>query len=178
VGLSLIFSLLLEHVTWTIRVKTRNSLPLFLFYGLSDKSLHLHFFELTKKQKIVVEWLALLLNIREVPETCYAHRFFRCFPQSLQASAWKYLQVGHDYIIHVYGARLFLWSAASKGFVTIHPPDDMENHDRMILRGENQRTRRKTCPSATMPTTNPTWTDPGLRGQRSVTNCLRRGTTI
>jgi hypothetical protein len=37
-----------------------------------------------------------------------------------------------------------------------------ENHGWMILTGENQRTRRKTCPSATLSTTNPTWTDPGL----------------
>jgi hypothetical protein len=34
--------------------------------------------------------------------------------------------------------------------------------------GENRSTRGKTCPSATLPPTNPTWTDPGsnpgLRG--------------
>jgi hypothetical protein len=29
----------------------------------------------------------------------------------------------------------------------------------MKLTGENRRTRRKTCPSATSSTTNPTWTD-------------------
>jgi hypothetical protein len=31
----------------------------------------------------------------------------------------------------------------------------------MILTGVNGRTLRKTCPSATLPVTNPTWTDPG-----------------
>jgi hypothetical protein len=45
----------------------------------------------------------------------------------------------------------------------------MESHDKMILTGENQRTRRKSCPSATFSTTNPTWIDtganPGLRGE-------------
>jgi hypothetical protein len=33
----------------------------------------------------------------------------------------------------------------------------LESDGRMILRGENRRTRRKTCPSATLPATNPTW---------------------
>jgi hypothetical protein len=31
----------------------------------------------------------------------------------------------------------------------------------MKLTRENRSTRRKTCPSATLSTTNPTWTDPG-----------------
>jgi len=48
------------------------------------------------------------------------------------------------------------------------------------LTGENRRTRRKTCPSATLSTTNPTWIDlganPGLRGERPATNHLRHGT--
>jgi hypothetical protein len=40
----------------------------------------------------------------------------------------------------------------------------------------------KTCPSATLSTTNPTWTDPGsnpgLRGGRSVANRLIHGTAL
>ena len=32
----------------------------------------------------------------------------------------------------------------------------------MKLTGENRSTRGKTCPSATLSTTNPTWTDPGI----------------
>jgi hypothetical protein len=40
----------------------------------------------------------------------------------------------------------------------------------MILTGEHQRTRRKTSPSATLSTTNLTWTDlganPALRGEK------------
>jgi hypothetical protein len=51
----------------------------------------------------------------------------------------------------------------------------------MKLAGENRSTRGKTCPSATLSTTNPTWTDPGsnpgLRGGKSVTNRLSHGTT-
>jgi hypothetical protein len=52
----------------------------------------------------------------------------------------------------------------------------MENDGGMILTGENLRTLRKTCPSATLFNTNPTWIDPdanpGLRGERPVTNRL------
>jgi hypothetical protein len=51
-----------------------------------------------------------------------------------------------------------------------------------ILTGENRKTRRKTCPSATFSTTNPTWIDPGanpgLRGERPATNDLRHGTAL
>jgi hypothetical protein len=50
----------------------------------------------------------------------------------------------------------------------------------MILRGENRRTRRKTCPSATLSTTKPTWIDPGanpgLRVERPATNDLSHDT--
>jgi hypothetical protein len=49
----------------------------------------------------------------------------------------------------------------------------------MKLTGENQSTRRKTCPSATLSTTNPTLTDPGsnpgLRGRRPAANRLSHG---
>jgi hypothetical protein len=52
----------------------------------------------------------------------------------------------------------------------------------MILRGENRRTRRKTCPTATLSTTNPTWIDPGakpgLLGQTPATNDLSYGTAL
>jgi hypothetical protein len=53
----------------------------------------------------------------------------------------------------------------------MHSPDDMslESDGGMILTGENRRTRRKTCPSATLSTTKPKWVDlggnPGLRGK-------------
>jgi hypothetical protein len=42
--------------------------------------------------------------------------------------------------------------------------------------GENQRTRRKACPSATLSTTNPTWIDLGLCGERPAANDLSHGT--
>jgi hypothetical protein len=50
----------------------------------------------------------------------------------------------------------------------------------MKLTGEDRRTWGKTCPSATLSTTNPTWTDPGsnpgLRSGRLAANRLSHGT--
>jgi hypothetical protein len=55
----------------------------------------------------------------------------------------------------------------------------LESDGGMILTGDNRRTRRKTCPSATLSTTNATWIDPGtnsgLRGERPATNDLSHG---
>jgi hypothetical protein len=52
----------------------------------------------------------------------------------------------------------------------------------MKLTGENRSTRGETCPSATLSTTNPTWTNPGsnpgLRGGRPAANRLSHGTVI
>jgi hypothetical protein len=50
----------------------------------------------------------------------------------------------------------------------------------MKLTGENRSTRGQTCSSATLSTTNPTWTNPGLnpglRGERPETNRVIHGT--
>jgi hypothetical protein len=50
----------------------------------------------------------------------------------------------------------------------------------MKLTGENRSTGGETCPSVTLSTTNPTWTDPGsntgLRGGRPAANRLSNGT--
>jgi hypothetical protein len=55
----------------------------------------------------------------------------------------------------------------------------MDSHGGMMP-GENRRIWIKTCPIATLSTTNPTYTDPGassnLRGERPVTNRLSHGT--
>jgi hypothetical protein len=52
----------------------------------------------------------------------------------------------------------------------------------MKLTGENQSTRRKTWPSATLSTTNPTWTEPGsnpdLPGGMPAANRLSHGTAF
>jgi hypothetical protein len=47
----------------------------------------------------------------------------------------------------------------------------------MKLTGKNRSTRGKTS-SATLSTTDPTWTDPGLRGERPATNRLSHGTAL
>jgi hypothetical protein len=50
------------------------------------------------------------------------------------------------------------------------------------MTGENRRTRRKSCPSTTLSTTNPTWIDPGvnrgLGGERPATNDLSHGPAL
>jgi hypothetical protein len=57
----------------------------------------------------------------------------------------------------------------------------IESHCGMIMTGENRRTRRKTCTSATLSTTNLTWTEPVanpfLCGERPAAYCLSHGTT-
>jgi hypothetical protein len=52
---------------------------------------------------------------------------------------------------------------------------DCGDRSEMILTRENQRTQRKTCPSATLSATSTAWTDPGLRGERPATNHVSRG---
>jgi hypothetical protein len=58
----------------------------------------------------------------------------------------------------------------------------LESDDGMILTGENRRTQRKTCSSATLSTTNPTWIEPGanpgLSGERLATNDLSHSTAL
>jgi hypothetical protein len=51
-----------------------------------------------------------------------------------------------------------------------------------MLTWQNRRTRRETCASATLSTTNTICTDlganPGVRGERRATNSLIHGTTL
>jgi hypothetical protein len=58
--------------------------------------------------------------------------------------------------------------------------DDCGTVGGMRIDRGNRGTRRKLAPTATLSTTNPTWTDPGsnlgLRGGKQVTNCLSYGT--
>jgi hypothetical protein len=54
----------------------------------------------------------------------------------------------------------------------------IESPGGMILPGENRKTRRKSWPSATFPTTNPTWADPGHRGVRLATNRRSHGMAL
>jgi hypothetical protein len=59
---------------------------------------------------------------------------------------------------------------------------NMDRHGGMIFTGENRRTRRETCPSAALSTTNPTWNEPGsywgLRRVKPATNRMSHGTAI
>jgi hypothetical protein len=62
-----------------------------------------------------------------------------------------FMSTGWDYISElrpITGLLLFI-------------PQSTESHSGMILTGETRRTRRKTCPSAALSTTNPSWIDPG-----------------
>jgi hypothetical protein len=56
----------------------------------------------------------------------------------------------------------------------------VESHGGMIQTGKTEELEEKTCPSATLSTTNPTWNGPapnsGLRSNRPVTNCLSYST--
>jgi hypothetical protein len=58
----------------------------------------------------------------------------------------------------------------------------MKGNDGMILTWENLRSRRRTCPSATLSTTKLTWTIPGanlsLRSERPAINRLSHDTTF
>jgi hypothetical protein len=69
----------------------------------------------------------------------------------------------------------------AKGLQFIPRWQGTESHGGTILTEENQGTRSKTCPSATLSTTNPTQTDssakPGLRCERPSTNRLSHDTT-
>jgi hypothetical protein len=55
----------------------------------------------------------------------------------------------------------------------------VESHGEMIVKGENRRTRIKTCLSGILSATNPIWTDPsanpGFCAERSATNRLSHG---
>jgi hypothetical protein len=65
--------------------------------------------------------------------------------------------------------------------ISFDPPDDsvsMEIHSGLTLTGINRRSRRKVCPSATLSTTNSTWTDPGVHDEWTATNRLSHGTAL
>jgi hypothetical protein len=74
-----------------------------------------------------------------------------------------------------------VWTAATNGLLFI-PEWWVWSHSGIILTGESRRTRRKPFPSASLPTTNPTWTDlganPGFRGERPATNHPSHGTAL
>jgi hypothetical protein len=76
---------------------------------------------------------------------------------------------------------LYLYGIAAANRPIIHPPGDkwIWSNGGMIVTGEHQRTQRKTCPTATLTTANPTWTalgvNLGLHGEKPVSSHLYYG---
>jgi hypothetical protein len=85
------------------------------------------------------------------------------------------------FVVHVDVVRPRLWTAATNGPI-VYPPRwymSVDSHGEMILTEDTRNIRRKFCSSATLSTTNLTWTDPGanpdFRGERPATNRLSHG---
>jgi hypothetical protein len=80
--------------------------------------------------------------------------------------------------------RLHLCGTAAANGPIVHPQmislhEWIWSSGGMILTGENRRSRRKTCPSATLSTTNPTWTVLGTNpGLNPATNSLWYGSAL
>jgi hypothetical protein len=96
----------------------------------------------------------------------------------------------------VRGPRSWCYGRTAALWLIVQPCDEDEDEDEQFFyqvvqvmehqcteidRGK-PTTRRKTCPSATLSTTNRTWTDPvsntGIRGERPATNRLSHGTAL
>jgi hypothetical protein len=95
------------------------------------------------------------------------------------------IPTGHQplllFMLMGWGYVSVLWPPTGQVFIR-QVNMSMDSHGGMILRENDQRIRRKTCPSATLSTINPTWTDsvtnPGLRSERPVSICLNHGMII
>jgi hypothetical protein len=76
-----------------------------------------------------------------------------------------------------------LGAMASNGPVMPASDDGwVQNITGVIIGSEIPKLLQKTCPGATLPTTNPTWTtlalNPGLRAKTLATNRLSYGTSL
>jgi hypothetical protein len=76
-----------------------------------------------------------------------------------------------------WGETMSLWNWASNGPFVHSPRQYMsEYRQQWNIDREKSNESEKTCPSATLSITNPTWTDlgtnPGLHGQKPATNSL------
>jgi hypothetical protein len=114
-----------------------------------------------------------ILRLRAIPSRNRPHSTTQAEVTSGQIST-SFVIMRWDYF--------FCETAAANG-PTVHPPDDtrvnMDWRWNYTDRG-NRTTRRKTCPSATLSTSNPTstalGTKPGLRDEKPATNRLSYGT--
>jgi hypothetical protein len=83
-----------------------------------------------------------------------------------------------EFLLLRWGETLSLWNWAANG-PTVHPPDDTQVNMEQRW-NDTDRGKRKDLSSATLSTTNPTWTDlranPGLRAKKPATNRLSYGT--
>jgi hypothetical protein len=74
------------------------------------------------------------------------------------------------------------WVHSARRLLNVPAPGDDREFGGMKIGRGNLSTRRKTCPSATLSTTNPTWPDPGSNpGHRSgkpATNRLSYGAAL
>jgi hypothetical protein len=108
----------------------------------------------------------------------------RCHSVSWEASCLKYSSSEFTRYI-----KYLRWRSYRKGKITSQNCGNqwiycsplrwylsMESHGGMILTGENRKTQRETCHSATLPTTNTIWSDPGsnpdFHSDRLATNRL------
>jgi hypothetical protein len=102
---------------------------------------------------------------------------FKYFVLSLPVIIFKITIIIHNYAVHVYSMGWDYRAYCS----SIRWCRSMESYGGMIPIEDNERTQRKTCPRATLSTTNPTWSDPGanpgLHGERPMINHLSHGAT-
>jgi hypothetical protein len=81
--------------------------------------------------------------------------------------------------VYVDGVRRCLWTAATSS--PIVRPSDIRVWRTVVewyWQGKTEENREKPIPSATLSTTNPTWTNPGHRGEVPATNRLNHGTAL
>jgi hypothetical protein len=111
---------------------------------------------------------------------------------NIHTNCWAFTQenIMPIFLLFIKGPRSRCYGRTAALRLIVQPCDEdefffcfsnlMEHRWNKIDRGKPEVLRRKTFPSATLSTTNPTWTDPGLnpglRGERSATDRLSHGT--